>query len=444
VPYSQVSLGQLQNQLSTLLDDPSSLYWQPNELQYAIWEGLYYWGALTNYWRSRGAFSLTPNVSYYDISAQLPLLRTRTWTLNAMVNEIQYHLLESAGGLSGGGMTGQVTVQNILLAIQRARDRFVIDVHFPFSTHKITSPPSPQGTISFPQASVYVHRATWQDQFTGRWNNLWREDAWSLDKANWQWPLTPDLPATYSESELAPLTLQLVPAPLNSGTLEIISVDSLQVDITNPAATFNIPDEWIHAVKYAALWDIYSSESQVRDDFRAEYAKRRYEQSVTMAQTARSVQRLTLGGVPSPIDSFQAIDAALPYWRNQTGSPVLAGVLYDAFVVAPGLPDQAYGVSVDVIQSAPIPISPINFIPLGEEDIPALVNYCANYLSLKCGGNNLKTSFAQYDAFMKRAALRGRINAAKIRYLEPLFGQPQREEAARPDVMAEAAEGANA
>ena len=438
--YTQISLAQLQSQLSTLLDDPNQRYWTPPELTYSIQESLRYWGALTNYWRTRGSFSLALNTTWYDLSVQLPALRTRTWTLNQMCQEIQYHLLEAANGISGSGMSQQVQIANVLVAIQRARNQFVIDTHMPLTLHSTAvSPPPPTGTVQFGQASIFIHRVGWQDAFTGRWFNLWREDEWALDHANYLWTVDPDFPTTYSESSLAPLTLQLSPAPLNSGQLELLKVDALFIDTTNASATFNIPDEWIHAVKYWALYDLYSSANQLNDPMRAQYCLSRYKQSVEMAQMARSIQRMQLGTIPLFIDSMQAIDAANVYWRNQPGPPSLVGVLYDFLAVSPGLPDRLYGVTADVIQSAPIPVNPGDYIQVGEEDLPELINYCTHYLSLKMGGNNLKESLPQYDSFMRKAASRGNINAAKIRYLEPLFGQPQREEAARPDELMESA-----
>ena len=454
--YSQVSLGGLTTQISSLLDDVNARYWTALEIQYAIWEGLRVWGALTSFWRTRGSFTLQPangglwsaatfpwlpsvfpwqytsSFPWYDLSAQLPALRSRTVTLNQITQEIQFMLLEAPNGISGAGMSGQVSVTSILNAVRRARNRFVLDAHLPLSIHAIlASPPPTQGTVQFEQNAVFVHRASWQDIPGSTWNNLWREDAWSVDHGNPDWTLEPSSPLQYSESELAPLQLQLSPIPVNEGILEALTVDSVQLDLTSPTTNMLVPDEWAHAIKYAALADLLSAESQLVDPMRAQYAEQRYQQAIAFAADARSILRLTVNNVPIPLDSLAALDAGQPYWRNQTGPPQAVATLYDLFTCSPGTVDQPYGAAVDVVQSAPIPKLATDEIQLGLEDIDHLVQYVTHILTFKCGGKDF--SMAGYDDFMGAVASRKGVNRAKIRYLGPLFAQAQREWAARPD-----------
>ena len=400
------------------------------------------WGAYTNYWRTRGVFNLTVNkpAPYYNLSSRLPQLRTRTWTLGQMVQEIQYMLLEAANGISGAGMSGQVTVQSILNAIQVARDRFVLDVRFPTGFGVVQVSPAPtNGMVSFTQTSIYVHRVMWQDTFSGVWTNLWREDAWSVDKNNPQWTIQPSSPLQFSEAENSPLQLQISPIPLNEGQLEVLTCDSLQLNQALSSQTFGLPDEWIHAVKYGALSYILSSESQIFDPLRSQYADFRYKQAVDLANSARSIIRLMCNNYPLPIDSLAAIDASNPYWRNQIGIPQVAGVLYDIVAFSPGLADQPYGIAADVVQSAPLPTlsaGPTNYLQVGGEDLDTIAKETVHLLTFKCGGNDFKSTWGGHDDFMKSVAGRNAINAAKIRYLKPLLAQPQKEWAERPDRLA--------
>lgn len=455
MPYTQVTLQNLTDQLGVLLDDQNEKYWVVQEKQYAVWEALRVFGALTNYWRSRGSFPVSssqpwnlpqpwsPSVYpwqnqnvWYDLSVVLPTLRTRTWTLGQMCQEIQYMCLEAANGtVAGTGMSGQLTVTNILNAIQRARNRFVLDAHLPITVvPALNNPAPPNGQVFEPENSVFIHRVSWQDIPTGTWANLWREDAWSVDHANPNWILEPGMPQQYSEAENAPLQIQLSPEPINAGVAEYLSVLSLQMNLTTSTSTFNIPDEWVHAVKYAALADLFSSESQIVDPLRAQYAEMRYQQAIGFAKDARSLMRIAVNGVPFPLDSMAALDAGNPTWRNQTGRPQVAGSLYDLVTFNPGIQDQVYGLSADVVQSAPLPQAG-NAVQLGSEDIDNIVNYASHVLTFKCGGNEFKQTMPNYDAFMKSVALRKGVNAAKIRYLQPLFGQPNVEWQLRPDRM---------
>lgn len=441
--YSQYTLASLTTQLGILLDDQSSLYWSVLEKHYAIWEALRTWGAYTSYWRDRGTLSYSPGTPptpttspYIDLALALPNLRSRTWTLDQLTQEIQFACLEAASGIAGTGMSGQISITSILQSIQRARNRFVIDAHIPFTLDTALAPVSPpNGLVEFPNTSVYVHNAVWKDGFTGTYTNLWREDAWAIDRNDPTWTLSPGQPRAFSESELSPLKLQIAPPPVGSGELSALTVDSLMLDLTDSAATFNLPDEWIHAVKYAALSDIFSSESQNSDPVRAQYAETRYQQAIDLAQSARSVARLLVNGVPLPLDSLAALDAAVPYWRNQTGPPQIAGALYDMIGIYPAIPDQTYGLAIDVVRSAPLPVADSDPIQVGPEDINAIINYATHIMTFKCGGTEFKNSFSSYDAFLDQVRTRGRINKVKLRYMQAILAQPQKEEAERPDMV---------
>ena len=439
MPYAQITLANFIAQLGTNLDDTAGLYWTDAEKTFAVQEGLRVFGAVTSYWRTRGGFSTSPAATYYDLSVVLPTLRTRTWTLQQLTQEIQFTLLEAANGISGAGMSGQVQIQNILQAIQRARNRFVLDSRLPYSA--IVAPPGvppPNGLVQFDQSVIYLHRAAWQDFGSGgtpgAWTNLWREDAWQVDHGSPRWTIEPGSPVQYSEAELAPLQVQLSPAPTNSGALEILGILSKTLDLTDPNETFGIPDEWIHAVKYAALADLFGPNSQIYDPLRAQYCETRYTQALDFAKSARSLLRVMVNGVPLGIDSLAALDAGQPFWRNQSAMPNLAGVLYDILAFSSQVPGSA-GVTCDVVQSAPIPIASSDFIPLGEEDLGPLTDYCTHILTIKCGGKELSSTMGDYDNFARACAQRLGITKAKVRMLEPLFGMAGREWQARPDRM---------
>lgn len=444
--YQQYTLDTLAGYIATLLDDQNEKYWTRQEKYYAIWEAMRVWGSLTNYWRTRGTFNLNPNppTPYYDLSVLLPALRTRTWTLGQMTSDIQFMLLEpvtnsgNGSDISGAGMTGQVTIQTILNSIQRARNRFVLDTHLPISIWLTPSSPAPiNGLVALQNTAVYVHKATWTDALSSRAQNLWREDAWAADKNQPLWTVEPGFPQSYSESELSPLKLQLNPPPIASGTVEVLTVDSLLIDTSNPASTFAVPDEWVYAIKYAALSELFSAESQLNDPFRAQYSETRYNQAVQASMQARSLIRLMANNLPLPLDSLYNLDSSNCYWRNQSGAPQYAGALYDIFAVSPGLPISATGMTADVVQSAPIP-STGRPILMGSEDIPHLIDYAMHLLTFKCGGSEFKSTFGKYDSFMNAAASRGQINKALIRYITPLFGQPVVDQSERPDKEAAA------
>jgi hypothetical protein len=439
--YQSHTLSQLVSEISDLLDDPTQVYWTAQEVAYAVYEGLLYWGALTGYWRERGAFSVpatqqsfvgTTSTPYVDLSLYMPNLRRRTFTLDRMVREIQYILLETANGIAGTGMSGQITVSSILTALRDARNRFVQDAKFPITYH--TAPfatPNPSGMIPISDNSVFLHRACWKD-YRGVWTPLWREDTWAADHGSPLWTTTPGTPQKYSEAENAPLVMQLIPPPATVGSIEALTVDSLDLNLTDPAALFEVPDEWAHAIKYAALAELLSSAGQISDPVRAEYCDKRYEQYVEFAKQATSVLRVMADGVPLPIDSLAKVDLGNLNWMNQPGRSFCCGVLYDWVVPVPSNPSTAIGYTVDVVRTAPLP-SFGDYIQLGEEDIHHLKDYVQHILTFKCGGKDFLSTLSDYDSFMGAADRRMGINKAKIQYLDPLFHPDKAEQGVRPD-----------
>ncbi len=436
MPYQVVTLGQFTTQVGEVMDDSNHTYWTVPEIQSTIYEFLRVWGAYTNYWKIRGTFDVNPGsiLPFYDLAAVLPAYRTRTWTLNQMVMDIQAMLLENDSGVAGTGMSGQITVTTILSAIRVARNKFVLDVRFPLTVKSgAASPPPTQGIVSFNQESVFVHRVGWKDTTSGVWSNVWRQDEWIADKGSLLWPIEPGIPQEYSEASMSPLQIQLIPPPANTGEMETLSVDSYQMDLTNPDTTFRVPDEWVHAIKYGALSYILNGEGQIKDVLRGAYAESRYQQAVQLAKDARSVIRLMSNGIPLAIDTLYNVDAGLPYWRNQTGPPQMAGVFYDFIAIVPGVPNAIYSIAADVVRSAPLPANDSDFIQIGSEDLDNMMDYVTHVLTFKCGGNDFKSTMPAYDSFMTAVGYRNKISAAKIQYLTPLFGQTQKETYQRPD-----------
>lgn len=442
MPYTQLTLAQFIPQVSSLMDDRSQLYWTAPEIQSAVYEGLQVWAAHTAYWKKRGAVTIgpfsqpftgpTPSASYIDLSAQFPALRSRTYTLQQMVQRIQWMLLENPGGISGPGMSGQVPVAAILNAIQYARNRFVIDTRLPITYHaQPYASPDGLGMVTFQQTSAYVHRAVWQD-IGGAWSPLWRQDSWAVDRGLPLWTTDPGVPYAYSEAENSPLQLQLVPPPIRAGNLEALTVDSLMMNLNASSSIFGIPDEWVHGVTYGALSQLLTNGAQIADPLRAEYAEMRYTQCTAGAALARSVIRGLINGQPANLVPLSEVDAGTYNWVNQYGPCDLLGVLYDIVVPVPGLLSLPTGLSFDMATSAPLPALS-DYIQLGDEELGELTNYVMHTLLFKCGGLEFKQSLGLYDSFMKAAANRNFITASKIQYLSAVLGQPQAEWDFRPD-----------
>lgn len=427
--YNQITFDNLADQLGNSLDDPHEFYWTRLEKFYALSEAFRVWGAYTAYWRARGAVQLRAGVPYYDLSVELPTLRPRTYSLQDIVQEIQFHCLEAPNGVAGTGMSGQVNLQSILKAVSRARNRFVIDSALPLQIGAGNGPASSDGICVLEPTTVYIHRASWRDATSGEYSNLWRQDEYAYDRNQPEWLQEPGRPKSFSEALNSPLNMQLYPTPVNQGGLELITANSMTIDTSLASSPLNFPDEWCHGIKYAALCDLFSS-GMIGDPVREQYCETRYQQAVSGVKTLRTINRIIVNGNQVPLDTFAAIDAGYMYWRNQIGAPLICGALNDFVIVTP-VPDRVYGATFDVVQSAPIPTDGSQYVQIGQEESENILDYATTYLMLKCGGKDLQDSFTLYDGFMSKVEQRKASNAVKIFYME-LINQPEQEDVQRP------------
>lgn len=427
MPYEQYSISSLVAEISGLIDDPTNIQWNYGEIRYGIIEALRYWGALTSYWRQRGQFSAAVGQPWYDLSVQLPLLRPRTVTFNDLVTEIDYHCFELPGGVAGTGLSSQFSISSILTSIERGRNRFVMDAGLPLfiSQQAITAAPDARFFVN--EDFVYLRHAYWLDSVSGAWSPLRPTDAWAQDSYSPLWTLEPSLPFAFSQSVTRPLEVQLFPPPANDGTIEWLSANSSEYPTPPTAKTLiGLPDEFAHAVKYAALSDLFTMDGESFDPLRADYCDRRYQQTVAIAKDHKSVARVQINNVPIGLSTLTMLDNSYPRWRMSSGMPANAGCDLDLIALA-SVPNSAVGISCDVLQSAPIPDSDSEFLQIGREMIPNIIDYVQHYLGFKLGGVEFFSNMSLYDNFMTSAKSRNAIQSKQIKFMAPLYGMPGRE-----------------
>lgn len=429
MPYSQTTRGQLRTQILQAMRAGS--YWADEEVNLAINEGLLLWGAMSRYWRARGQFNTVAGNPYYDLSLELPTLRTRDITLGTLTKQLQYHLYEPANGVSGAGMTAQFSVDQFTSALVRKRNEFVIDAKMPFTTgvFPLISPP-PAGRFTMPQEVVGIGRLMWRDATTGIYTPLRREDAWSMDSANPNWTLEPGTPYAYSAAETRPIELQLYPAPVNSGSIEAMYSVSANLPIVD-GTPLQLPNEFTPAVTWGAMYSILSTQNEGFDPLRAKYAMERYGQLISIAAHQDSLNRIQINDIPAPLDTLACLDAADPFWRNRQRAPKIGGCIFDLLMLTE-VPNGIYGVSCDVVQSAPLPQGDSDFIQMGYEEISYVIEYCRHILSFKLGGAEFVATMPLMDSFTDGTRRRAGLGNIQSKYYSNLFGQSSLEQSYAP------------
>lgn len=426
MPYAQYTRAAFRTELAQALNDSSNVYWAADELNRALNEALLVWGAATSYWTTRGIFPTVASTPFYDLSAQLPTLRTRAYTLGNLTNEIQYHLLEPANGVSGAGMTDQFVIGQITSALTRRRNQFVIDSRLPLTFTTIPAPAPPVNTVQLDNSVALITRAAWTDGLTGIVTPLRRSDTFAAQAYSPLWSLDPGTPHSYSQAEYMPGAIILIPPPLASGSVHLTYAQTLTLAVAD-GTVLAIPDEFAWAIKYGALQEILATNSQGYDPIRSRYCQERYDAALEMAAMRRSVLRVRSNDVPLSLATLGGLDSGTPYWQTGTGAPSIAACAYDLIALTT-TPNGVYSITCDVVQAAPLPTSDGSFLQVGREELPYIFDYCRHILMLKIGGTEFVQSMPLYDNFLKGAQQRGGLLGVKARYLTPLLTQPNLEE----------------
>lgn len=434
--YTQITLSALIQEIASDLQDTTHVYWTVDEIQRSVYEGMLYWGGLSAYWRNSGVFYPTVNAPFYNMATQFPVLRSRSYTLGQIVTEIQYMLLELPSGVSGTGMTGQFTIQQITDAVVRARNQFVLDSGVALNYESFGSISPPIYRFQLDSSIAAVSGCYWK-QSTGAITPLRRQDSWAAQSSDPVWNVDPGVPVAFSTVETNPLELLVIPPPNATGEVHAVCNKTAVIPVLD-VASLDTPDEFVCGIKYYALYLILSPFGLGQDTMRAKYALERYKAVVEASEAQRSIMRVRVNGVPTQTDPIEKLDSSIPYWQTETGQPSVSAASYDLLALYKVPDSNRYQIGVDLVQTAPLPTlstgTNSDYVQMGREDIPYLKDYCKHILSFKMGGEEFTNTMGMHDNFMQGAMQRNKLLTKRTPYLSAIFNVPQRQEAAVPTV----------
>ncbi len=429
--YSQITLTALIQEISSDLQDTSHVYWSADEIQRSVYEGMLYWGGLSAYWRTSDVFHPTANIPFYDMAVEFPLLRAHTYTLGQIVTEIEYMLLEVPSGVSGAGLTGQFTIQQITDAVTRARNQFVIDSGVGLNYVSLGSVAPSIYRFQLDDSIAAISGCYWKDS-GGSITPLRRQDTWGAESADPLWNLDPDVPVSFSTTETNPLEMLVMPPPNATGKVYAICNKTAFIPVAD-SSPLGVPDEFVCGIKYYALYIILAAYGLGQDENRAKYCLDRYKTIIEASEAQRSIMRVRVNGAPIQTDPIEKLDSSVPYWQTDTGLPSVSVASYDLLGLYKVPDSAAYEIGVDLVQTAPLPVLG-GYVQMGREEIAYLKDYCKHMLSFKMGGKEFDDTAGMYNNFMAGAMHRNKLLTLRTPYLKPIFNVPQRQEAAVPTV----------
>ena len=413
MPYTYISLAQARAQLAARLYDTSAnLFWSDDEKNQYIIESLRLWNALASFWRSEFTFQTQAGVTWYDLTDTINLpntLRPFTVTDNALIQLIEYHLLEpitSAYPLAWAGSL-QFSLTDILNAIQRRRDEVLSASGCTIVQRTIAAVP---GRTFLPDTFIDIRRIAWLPVVnpTGFTNSpLWPDDQWALQAYERDYTVqTPGTPSTYRQSTEPPLAFDTDVPPALPGQYDILTVDAGAALSTAAATLLRVPDDFAWVIKWGALADLLGRESNAKDPTRAMYCEMRYRQGLALLLNSPAVLYARLNNVPLDIDSLQNADNYRPGWQAETAAQsdlmMIAGL---NLIGLAATPNAIYSGTLMVVQNAPVPANDASQIQVGRDELEAILDHSQHLAAFKMGGAEFLSTLPLLDRFHKQAAL---------------------------------------
>lgn len=418
--YAYITFAQLVTQLLARLDDYGGIYWTTSgaysEAKIYLIEALRTWQAFSGYWRDRGHINgVTPGVVYIDLPSQLLSTNNVPDILNYNVKDqdlvamIQYHLIEPATGNSWTG-SDQFTLADVTNALQNRRNQLLEDTGLVAKNsivNLIVSPPS--GRVILTDDSIIdVRRVAWRAVAPStEVIPLWPADEYTFQAFHADWNLNAETPSMHSVIGPPPLTLQLSPVPIASGSLELITVNAgANLDPTT-GVLLGIPDNFSWVVKWGALADLLSRRGQAFDAARADYCQQRWQQAEELIRISPCAFTAAINEEMTFIQPIGDLDAFNPTWEETNGFPTQIGTAGFNLIALSPPPDstQPYSVTLDVVRNAVIPSSDGDFIQLGREEVDAILDYAVHLAAFKMGGQEFLSTIPLYQNFVNHAGI---------------------------------------
>lgn len=204
-----------------------------------------------------------------------------------LLGDLQYALLEPSDG--GQAWPSALWTREEVLAIcSQRQDRFLFDALCLVKVSALIPIVATQHRFDLPQDWIRTVSVVWIGD-DGTVRELPRVDSFEADHAIPTWEATDAAyPLAYADNDTPLLEGQILPAPTGTGNLSLLYIPR-GTPLTGNGTLLDLPDEYLHAVKYGALADLLGKDGRGMDPARAAYCEQR-------VQLATETARLILEG----------------------------------------------------------------------------------------------------------------------------------------------------
>lgn len=401
--YSQVTFQQLVDQFALRLADQSFKFWVQAEMQELLIESLRTWTAMSAYLSVNVSVPLTPNQVLFDLIDLVPEIAPSI-TDRDLIRDICRCLQEPIATTAWVG-SEQFTYDQIVNAIQRRLDRFLLETGIRLSVSESASSGNP---VDLDDAVIDVRRAMWKDS-DGTYSVMWKADPIQLMSTNPSWKNTISAvypPTDYTVGLQMPLFLYYTPQPSVPGTIALLTVNSRgTLNPTVSPTVLGIPDDLCWIVKYGALADILSTDGPGEDLSRAAYCEARWNDGIKLARVVNVTRTAYINGVPAYIDALSELDQNQPNWVSAlAGVPQFIAVDQNILAVSPVTNNSNPGLTLDITPKFPVPAL-TDFIQLGKENLDVVMDYAEHLAHFKEGTSEITSAMQLYKNMVSMAAV---------------------------------------
>ncbi len=444
MPYSYVTLTQAIAELGLRLFDTTSQLWSDAEKTLYIQESLRTFQALSNFWRNDFVFPTAINTTWYDLTTVANSLRTINVTDQQLYTIMEFHLLEPVATnfpAVGQVWTGskQFTIQDLINAVQRRRDEILSVSGCTITRRTVAAVP---GRTLLPDSVLDIRRGAFiPNTGFGSVSPLWMDDTWAeqaYENSYLQTP--PGTPQIITVSSQPPLSFDVDIQPNVPGSYELLTIEAGGALSVVASSTLLIPDDWTWVLKWGALADLFSRESNGKDELRAQYCEARYRQGLQLLTGASALLAMRLNNVPLNIDSVYNADAFNQGWQGVAATkPDTALVAGLNLVALSPTPDVGpYSVTATVAQNAPIPSVGTDPVQVGRDEYDAVIGYAQHLAAFKMGGAEMMATAPLLERFLTAAQVYNSKLAQSGEFMKAIYGLSSLQKKANPEqAMAE-------
>lgn len=385
------------------LYDPDHIHWSEAELTLYIQEAIRTYNALTNHYRIRTTFTVTPNEPFYDLPTTVPTYRANTITVSQVITQIAYMLLEPPPTGTFWRGTEQYSLEDIRDALQQARDTFLLETGVIVTRSQPVVTPAPSdGRVDLDEVIINLRRLAWKTS-NGYVTVLRRDDDWALNAyaGGWQ-TASAATPKAYSVGTTPPLVVQLAPISTQTGTLDLLTINrGTTIDLADSTQLLGVPDDWVWVVIFGTLAQLFQRDGLALDVGRGSYCEARWNDGLARAKAAGVVLAARVDGAPLPLGSVSDADAYSTAWQMVPGVArrvLTMGQTLVGLWPPPGGASTAV-VTLDLVRNAPVPVSQSDVIQIGQDVINDLLDYAQHLALVKEGSGQIQGAMTLLDQF---------------------------------------------